>query len=147
VHEQPLAGRQGALGEQRVVGGGEDLGHPARLGPVQAAGQRHGLALVHRGQLRLPAAADDRHDAIPLGEPIGPRAATDDLARELEPGDVRWGAGRRGIQAPALHQVGAVDSGGADADEDLAGAGLGVGVLLDEDLAVADGGGAHGRAV
>ena len=49
--------------------------------------------------------------------------------------------------ARALVDVGAVEPGRAHADEDLARAGLGVGVLGDDDLAVADGGGAHGRGV
>jgi hypothetical protein len=43
--------------------------------------------------------------------------------------------------------VGTVQPGRANADEDLAGPRLGVGVLGDDDLAVADGGGAHGRGV
>ena len=75
----------------------------------------------------------------------GPRA--DDLAGELEPGDVGRRAGRRRVVARALVDVGAVEPGGAHADEDLAGPGLRVGVLGDDDLAVADGGGAHGRGV
>ena len=56
-------------------------------------------------------------------------------------------AGRRRVAPAQLHHVGAVEPGGAHADEHLAGAGLGVGVLLDEDLAVADRGGAHRRGV
>ena len=74
VDEQALAGAQAALGEERVVGGGEDLGHAAGLRPVEAVGDRHELALVDDGQLGLPAAADDRHDAVALGEALGARA-------------------------------------------------------------------------
>jgi len=44
----------------------------------------------------------------------------------------------------ALHHVGAVEPGGADADEDLAGPGLGIRVILDAQLPVANGDGAHG---
>ena len=70
-------------------------------------------------------------------------AESDDLAGQLEPGDVRRGAGRGGIEALELHHVGAVEAGGMDADEQLAVLGLRVGVLVDGDRAVADGGGAH----
>ena len=52
------------------------------------------------------------------------------------------GGGR--VQAEHLHLVGAVQPGGANADEDLADPRLGVGVVGDDDLPVADGGGAHG---
>ena len=72
VHEQALAGAQPGLGEERVVGGGEDLGDAAGLRPFEPVGDRHELALVHGGQLGLPAAADDGHDAIALGEALGP---------------------------------------------------------------------------
>ena len=72
------------------------------------------------------------------------RPQVDDLAGELEAGDVLRRARRRRVVAGELHHVGAVEPGGADADEQLAVLGLGVGVLGDLDPAVADGGGAHG---
>ena len=147
VDEEALAGTQSALDEDRVVGGREDLGQPAGLRPVQALGDRHELALVDDRELRLAAAADDRHDAFAFAEARRARAAALDLTGELEARDVRRRAGRRGIGALALEHVGAVEPGGADADENLAGARLGVGMLLDDHLAVADGGGAHGRGV
>ena len=54
-------------------------------------------------------------------------------------------AGRRRVAALALQHVGAVEPGGADADEHLARLGLGIRVLLDGDRLVADGDGSHGR--
>ena len=147
LHEQALARAQPGLREERVVGGGEDLRHAAGLGEAQAVGDGHELALVHRGQLGLPAAADDGHHAVALGEALGPGPARRDLAGELEPGDVLRRPGRRRVVPRALVDVGAVEPGGAHADEDLAGPRLGVRVLGDDDLSVADGGGAHGRGV
>ncbi len=147
VDEQPLAGAQPRLGEERVVRGREDLGDPAGVGEPDGVGDRHELALVDDGELALAAAADDAHDAVALGEARRAVAEAGDLAGELEPGDVRRRAGRRGIAPAQLHLVGAVEAGGAHADEHLAGARLGIGVLLDEDLAVADRGGAHRRRV
>ena len=127
--------------------GGEDLGDAAGVDPVQRVGYRHELALVHRAQLSLATAADDRHHAVALGETLGAGAARDDLAGELETRDVGRRAGRRRVVAGPLVDVGAVEAGGAHAHEHLAGAGLRVGVLGDENLAVADRGGAHGRGV
>src|SRR4029079_12385180 len=105
------------------------------------------LALVDRGEPGLPAAAHDRHHAVAQAEARRARAERDDLAGELEPGDVLRRARRGGIHATALHDVGAVDPGGPDADEDLAAARLRVRAVLDEDLLVADRDGAHGAAV
>ena len=89
VHEQALAGPQAGLGEDRVVGGGEDLGRAAGGGPVQRVGHRHELALVHDGQLGLPAPADDAHDPVPEAQSAcaaGPQA--EHLSGQLEAGDV-----------------------------------------------------------
>ena len=83
----------------------------------------------------------------PSAKRSAPGPARRDLAGELEPGDVRRRPGRRRVVPRALEDVGAVEPGGAHADEHLAGPRLGVGVLGDDDLAVADGGGAHGRGV
>ena len=102
---------------------------------------------MHGGQLGLPAAADDGHHAVALGEALGPGPARRDLAGELEPRDVLRRPGRRRVVPRALVDVGAVEPGRAHADEHLAGPRLGVRVLGDEDLPVADGGGAHGRGV
>src|SRR4051794_26168069 len=56
VDQQPLAHGQPRLGEERVVGGGEDLGHAAGGRPVELLGHRHRRRLVHDGELRMAAA-------------------------------------------------------------------------------------------
>ena len=123
-------------------------GSPPASGKATASGTGIELALVHDRELGLAAAADDPHHAIALGEARrARRRAPRRLAGQLEAGDVRRAAGRRGIAPAQLQHVGAVDAGRGDADEHLAGARLGVGVLLDEDLAVADRGGTHWRGV
>src|SRR4051812_11806486 len=141
----PLRGR--GRGKARVGGGGKARGPPPRLAPVDPRGDRHRLSLVARRELGLPAAADDRHDAVARGEAVRPGAARDDLAGELEAGDVLGRARRRRVDAAPLHHVRPVDAGGLDADEDLAGPRLGVGVVLDGQLLVADRDGAHGAGV
>ena len=146
VDEQPLADGQAGLGEERVVGGGEDLGDAARGGPVELVGDRHRGALVHDRVLGLAAAGDDRHHAVARLEAADAAAARDDLAGELEARDVGGRARRRGVVAGDLQHVGAVETGGADADEQLPVLGLGIWVLGDLDPAVADRGGAHAAA-
>ena len=143
VHEQALADGQARLGEERVVGGGEDLGDAARGGPVELLGNGHRGALVHHGELGLPSAGDDRHHAIARLEAACPAPAGDDLARELQARDVLRSPRRRGIVAGELHHVGAVEPGGLHADQQLPVLGLWIRVLDDLDLAVADGGGTH----
>ena len=81
---------------------------------------------MHRDELGLPAAGEQRHHALAV---LG-------LARALEPGNVDRGAGRRRIAAGALGQVGAVHAGGVDADQELALAGHRIRPLLDVEGAV-----------
>ena len=130
---------------ERVVRGGEDLRHGARGLPVELLGDRHGGALVDDRELGLAAAGDDRHHAVAGLEPLDARAALDDLARQLEAGDVLRRARRRGVAALELVHVGAVEPGAADAHEQVGVAGDRVGVLLDGDRAVPDRGRAHRR--
>ncbi len=143
VDEQALADGQTGLGEERVVGGGERLGDAAGRGPVELLGDRHRRALVDDRELGLSAAGHDRHHAIARFEAAGAAAAGHDLARELEARDVGGCVRRRGIVAGELHHVGAVEAGGADADEQLPVLGLGIRVLGDLYPAVANGGGTH----
>ena len=143
VDEQPLAGAQLALGEERVVGGGEDLGGAAGLGPVEAVGHGHQQPLVDGEPLALAAAADEAHDAVAGLEARGALAERRDLAGDVEPRDVLRPAGRRRVEPALLHHVGAVEAGGTDRDQHLAVAGRGLGMVFDDDLAVADGRGAH----
>ena len=94
---------------------------------------------MHERQLRLAAPADDRHDAVALLEAARAGPERRHLAGQLEPRDVRRRAGRRRVAALALEHVGAVEARRPHADEQLALAGLGVGALLDDELAVLDG--------
>ena len=96
----------------------------------------------HR-QLCLAAAGDDPHHPVSLAESLGARPACDDLAGELKAGDVLGCAGWRGIRAPALHHVGAVQPRRPDAHQRLAGARDGIGVIFDRQVGVANRDGAH----
>ena len=93
------------LAEEGVVGGGEDLGKAAGLGPGQAVGHGQRVRLVHQGQGCLRPAADHGHDAIAGGEERHLPPHRRHLAGELHARDVGGPAGRRWIEAGPLHQV------------------------------------------
>ena len=142
-----LARAQPGLGEDRVVGGREDLGHAARLRPVERVRDRHRRPLVHHRQLGLAAASDDRHHPVTHVEALRVGAERGHLAGQLEAGDVGRRAGRGGVGAAQLEHVGAVEPGGLDPHEDLAARGLRIRPLLDDELPVLDRHGAHGREI
>ena len=129
VDQQPVAEAEAGLGEQGVVGGGDDLGEPAGLGPAKLVGDRDGRPLVDHGQLGLPAAADHGHDPVARAEAEDAGANGGDLAGQLQPGDVGRAARRGRVVAPDLVQVGAVDPGGRHPDQQLAPPRLRVGPL------------------
>src|SRR4029077_5216403 len=64
VYEQVLAMLELRLGEDRVVGRGENPRHATGLGPAEVVGNRHQDPLVDDSQLRLAAAGDDAHHPI-----------------------------------------------------------------------------------
>ena len=80
----------------------------------------------------------------PGSKRVTPRPTSATSPASSRPGDVLRRAGRRRIAPGELHHVGAVEAGRLHADEQLARLGDGIGVLLDDDRAVADGHGAHG---
>ena len=116
VHEQALAGSELRLGEERVVRGREHLDEAARLLPGHPVRDRQHVRLVRDRELRLAAARQERHHA----------PAVRGLAGAFEPRHVGR-TGRRRVAAGALSEVGAVDAGGADADQELAVLGTGSG--------------------
>jgi hypothetical protein len=113
VDQEPLSRPQLRLAEQGVVSRDEHLRQAARLRPVERLRHRHRGPLVDERQLRLGAAAHNRHHPVPFLEALGPRPARGDLAGQLEPGDVLRRARRRRVGALALEHVGAVETGGA----------------------------------
>ena len=136
-----------ALQEQRVEGGEKHLGDRGCLLEVEALGHGHELALVDGDQRGVAAPAEQRHHAVaraPLRDALAD--ALDD-AGHLEPEQVLADAGRRGVAAAALHQVGAVERGGVDRDQGVLGPRVRVRELAQlEDVGIAglgDNGGAH----
>jgi hypothetical protein len=143
VNAHALAQGESALGEESVMGGGERFWQTSSLCPGQPGGDRHRLSFMNDGALGLPATTDHCHNSIADRE-TG-RAWSEGLhfTCQLESRDVRGDTGRRRITASHLREISRVHAGGADSDEELAGAGPGIGMLLELEGAVDDRGGVH----
>ena len=115
---------------------------------VPAAGDGHGELVVDGGQLAVAAAPAEAVDAVADGEALGLGAHADHLAGQFEAEDGR-GAVLGRVVAPALHGVGAVEGAGVHADEEVGGAGGGVGHVGQGQLlgpaGLPDDDGFHGR--
>jgi DNA polymerase-4 len=131
VNQHPLARLEVAPQGERVVGGEKRLGNRRRIGHREFGRRRQHLVLVHHHELGVGAAAHQPHHRV-TGFPAG-YVGTHLVHRAgvLQPGDVGGPAGRSGIAAPALENVGPVESGSVNPDPDLAGAGLGGGDLAE----------------
>ena len=107
------------LRDHRVVRGDEDLGHAAGLHEVEPSGTgAHCAAGTASSSAWAPPPAMPNTRAPSAGT-VDAGAVRDDLARELEPGDVGRRAGRRGVVARELHEIGAVQAGTVHPYEDL----------------------------
>jgi hypothetical protein len=129
------------------VGGGDDLGEPAGLGPAEPVRDRDRDPLVDGGQLGLPAAADHGHDPVARAEAQDARPDGGHLAGQLQPGDVGRAARRGRVAALDLVQVGAVDPGRPHPDQQLTGPRLRVGPPGHHQPAVGDRDRPHGRPI
>ncbi len=134
VDEQPLTGQQERLREEGVVRGRVRLHESAGLQPIHAFRNRKGVALVDDGELGMPTSAEERTHAL---------VGADDLPGTLEPGDVGGRARRRRVAARDLQQVGVVDPGGVDSDQQLPFGGHRIRPLLEHEPAVVDDRRAH----
>ena len=124
MDEEGLTGLQAAALEDIGPDGKEGLGDRTGLGERQALGSGQGIALVDHGVFGIAAAGDEGADGCSNRKAIGTLALRHHRAREFEAGNV-GSARRRVVAALTLQNVGAVDAGGSDGDQDLAGAGLG----------------------
>ena len=135
VDEQPLAGLQAGLVKTASWAVVNTSGTPPASGQLRFSGTGISIRSCTTAELRLAAAADDPHHAVArTGSASAPGPQLDDLAGQLEPGDVLRRARRRGIAAAPLVHVGAVEPGRLDATSTSPGAGVGVRMLLDAQL-------------
>ncbi|GAA2812512.1 hypothetical protein GCM10010441_41510 [Kitasatospora paracochleata] len=127
VDEQGLAGPEGGAAVEAEPGGLVADVEGGGFGVVEGVGGGEGAGGVHQGVLGEGAGGDDGG-----AEDAGPGAvAGGDLAAEFDAGGER--KRRADLVVAADHQrVGEVDGGGADLDEELAGAGDGHGGVVDE---------------
>ena len=109
--QHPLAHAQTGVGEERVEGGGEDLGEPAGFGPGERVGNGKRVGLVDHGHGGLATAAHQGHDPRTRREPGHLRADRHHLAGHLHARDVGRCPRRGRVEPLALHHVGAVEPG------------------------------------
>ncbi|GCC46094.1 hypothetical protein chiPu_0029950, partial [Chiloscyllium punctatum] len=119
VNQQRLAGLERAALEHIVPHRHQRFRN--RTGFLHRELRRHGhrLRVLRDAILRVAAAGDQRHHLV-ADLVLGAFAERHHFARDLEAGQVA-GAGRRRIGAGALRDVGTIDAGGRDLDQDLAG--------------------------
>ena len=69
--------------------------------------------------LGVPASAENAHHPIPDLQRANTFATTFDFAGELQPRNLLGHAGRGGVEAASLKQIGAIDPGCAHANDDV----------------------------
>jgi hypothetical protein len=147
VDEEPLAHPQPRLGEDRVVAVVKTSGSPPACGHSMPAG----TGMSWRSWMTASSPARRRRRCPSRDRPRrsarrpGPSAATSPASSS--PGMSGRRAGRAGVAALALQDVGAVDARRADADQDLAVPGLRVRVVGNGQRLVCNRRRAHGAAV
>ncbi len=108
VDEHGIAfGSEAAL-EQVDPDGEQRLGHGRRFDQRQTPRAPAGRSRPERRKFGIAAAGNQRADLL-ADQLLGALAGRDDLARDLEPEDVRR-AGRRRIEASALEHIGPIDA-------------------------------------
>ncbi len=119
MHEQRLAGLEAAAVEDIGPDGEEGFGDRGRLDHREAGGNRQRVAVVRHAILRIAAAGHESEDRVANREARRIRAERDDLARDFEPENVGR-ALRRRISALPLQNIGTIDAGRGDRNENLA---------------------------
>ena len=115
-----------ALGYERVVGRGEGLGETSRLIPTDVIGYEEQVFTRHETVRRLRATADDRADPSSQERLVHALADGAHHPGQFHAGHVDGPALGSGVVTVALHEVGRVDAGAADRDDDVEGPGFGV---------------------
>ena len=119
VHEQDLAGLQGAAVEHIGPNGEGGLRDRRRLDGRQAARDRQGVRLVDGAELGIASPGNEGGDPVALAMAGNAGPERGDCPRDLQAEDVA--RARRGrVEAEALQHVRPVDPGRLDLDQDLA---------------------------
>ena len=139
VHEHPLArARRCAWVTIASCTVTNASGTPPIATRSRCCGHDRAVHRRHRDVLGLRAAAGDAEDAIADRTRRDVGADRCDDTRELHARDVGGNAGRRGVATGALQQVGAVQTGAVDPDDDPVGSRVRDGPLGDLQMAVDD---------
>ena len=121
MHEERLPHEQSRLGANGVMGGDERLGYGGRLFVVERVRDpRHG-PFVNENPVSEPSAADESEHTVshrPGGDAFAARVHP---SRDLEAGDIGRASRWCGIAPSPLLQVGRVEAGEPNVDDDLLG--------------------------
>ena len=118
MDQQRLAGLQRAALEHVVPDRHQRFRDGAGFLHRQRRRHRHRLGVLRDAILRVAAAGHQRHHLVADLVPVRAASDRDHFARDFKAGQVA-GAGRRRIGAGALRDVGPVDAGGGDLDQDF----------------------------
>jgi len=129
VDQHPLARLEVPSLHQRVVGGEKRLGNRGRIRRRQIGGHRQHLVLVHHHEFGVGSSTHQAHDPVARLPAGYVRTQALDLPGVLQPWNVLRPAGRRGIGAFALEDVGPIEPGSLHPNPDLPGARIGRGNL------------------
>ena len=126
LDQDRLSRAEPTLGNQGIVCGQEDLGNRRRRHEVEVSRDRHCHPLVRYQVLGLRSAGHDPEDTIAdLERPRHVRPKRIDLARVLQPRNVRGNPRGRRVMAAGLQEIGSVQAAGSHADANLLSPGLG----------------------
>jgi hypothetical protein len=142
-YQDSFAGIQMSLGHERVVGGCEGFGKSSRLIPTDVIRDEEQMFTRYETVGRLGAATNDGADSSPEERFVYPFTDGTHDTGEFHTGHVRGPALGGGVVAVALHEVGRVDPGTADRDDDVVGAGIGGLALLEFEVPIVDDDAAH----
>ena len=118
MHEGDATAREPTLENQGVPCGDEDLRNGRGVGDSDGGGNRQHLPLVHGEAFGVGAAPHDAHHLVADLPERGPLPHRRHSAGVLHAGDLVGGRWPRVVPAP-LQQIGAVERGGHDVDDDL----------------------------
>ena len=140
MDEQPFAGLHLSAADDVRPDGGQHLGEGGRLGEVEVIGHGKQLTCGNGHGFGIAAAGEQSRHPVADG-PAGDLGAEPlDGAGDLESGNL-GGPGWGIVESASLQQVGPIDAGGMDADEDLIGGDVGSRFVGDlQDLGVTGGG-------
>ena len=116
MHEKGLPGHKRPMLEHVGEHCKDSFRHAGALGEIETLGQGKSVSCVDDGELRIPAAAKQRHDLIAQAPTTDARPKRRNLPRDFKT-QRRRGAGRWWVEAQPLKDVRSIDTRRPDPNE------------------------------